>query len=227
MFHNPGQVWASGKTPVKQIMEGAEALKAATGKDPLYIPWRMAPSGGDFANMTGETMLSYAQSAMNKKQKAAVNKQIKQFIPDWKGLDAEESVQQFIAAPDRVRKSIKFALDRDFRNNGGLSIGEARLSVADQKQLTAPDAGIMNVGEIFADMPVIKESGHPSYPRGVPGQGLGRFDTPHSIFELLPQVSKQRGILDPTMPAQTDIRALQMKPYYGLIDDQLLKSLGY
>jgi hypothetical protein len=34
-------------------------------------------------------------------------------------------------------------------------------------------------------------------------------------------------ILDPLNPSQTDIRALQMKPYAGIITPDILKKLGY
>jgi hypothetical protein len=227
MFNNPGQVWASAQGPVNQIMKNAQVIKEVTGQDPLYIPWRMAPSGGDFAAMTGETMLSYANSALSKKEKAKVDKEIKKFIPNWSGLAADESVNQFRSAPDKARKALKNALDTNFRNSGGLSIGEARLAVTDPKQLSARDAGIMNIGEIYTGRPVIQQSGHPSYPRGVPGQGLGRLKEDRSIFELLPQAARERNIIDPRNPGQTDIRALQMKPYAGVIDAKLLKALGY
>ena len=226
MFNNPGQVWASAQGPVKQLMQAADVLKQTTGQNPLYIPWRMAPTGGDFATMTGETMLSYAESAMSKTDKKALNKTIKEFIPDWKGVDSPESIKQFRDAPDAVRKAVMNQMDVSFRDVGGLNIGEARLSVADPKQLVAPDAGIMNIGEIFADQPMIMQSGHPSYPRGVPGQGLGIVEDQRGIYELLPAAARERGILDPTMPSQTDIRALQMKPYYGIINEELLRSLG-
>lgn len=227
MFYNPGQVWASGQNPVKQIMQNAQVIKEVTGQNPLYIPWRMAPSGGDFATMTGETMLSYANSALSKKEKTKVDKEIKKFIPDWSGLASDKSVEQFRGAPDSARKALKNALDTNFRNTGGLSIGEARLAVADPKQLMGADAGIMNVGEIFAGSPIVAVSGHPSYPKGVPGQGVGRLQENRTIFELLPQVVRERAIADPTKPSQADIRAMQMKPYAGIIDDKLLKSLGY
>jgi hypothetical protein len=71
------------------------------------------------------------------------------------------------------------------------------------------------------------KSGHPSYPRGVAGQGIGMVDREHNIFELLPNVVKERGIANPTAPAQTDLRALQMKPYSGIITAKLLRDLGY
>ena len=50
MFDNPGLVWASGTNPVNQIMD------AARGQRVNYMPWGMAPTGGDFATSTGETM---------------------------------------------------------------------------------------------------------------------------------------------------------------------------
>jgi hypothetical protein len=226
MFNNP-RVWASAERPVKQIMKQAEIGKKITGQDPLLLQWRMAPSGGDFAHMTGETMLNYANASMSASGKKALDSDIKKFIPDWKGVDSDESISQFISQKDKVRKAIKKSLDKNFRNEGGLSIGEARLAVADPKQLTLPDAGIMNVGEIYAGQPIIQQSGHPSYPRGVPGQGLGRLEQQHNIFELLPNVVQARGIQNPTAPSQRDIRALQMKPYSGIITADLLKKLGY
>lgn len=227
MFNNPGQVWASAQNPVNAIMKGANEIKSATGQNPLFLPWRMAPTGGDFAAMTGETMLAYADSAMNKTQKRLLDKSIKQYIPEWSGVSDPASVEQFRTAPDKVRKALKGMMDVNFRNEGGLNIGQARLAVADPAQLVAPDAGVMNVGEIYAGSPTVMQSGHPSYPRGVPGQGLGALAENRNIFELMPEVARARGIANPTQPGQTDIRALQMKPYAGIIDNALLKRLGY
>jgi len=227
MFNNPGQVWASAQGPVKQLLEQAAEIKQATGKDPLYMPWRMAPSGGDFAAMTGETMLAYADSAMGKMQKKNLDKSIKKFIPDWSGVSDPASVEQFRMAPDKKRKAIKKLMDTEFRDAGGLNIGGARLAVSDPAQLAAQDAGVMNVGEIFANSPMIMQSGHPSYPRGVPGRGLGTLVEDRNIFELMPEVVQARGIPDPKNPRATDIRALQMKPYSGIITNELLKRLGY
>jgi hypothetical protein len=227
MFNNPGQVWASAQGPVKQLLKQANAIKKATGEDPLYMPWRMAPTGGDFAAMTGETMLSYADAAMGKSQKMALDKSIKNLIPDWAGVSNPASVEQFRGAKDKTRKAIKKLMDVNFREEGGLNIGGARLAVSDPTQLNAQTGGVMNVGEIFSGRPMVMESGHPSYPRGVPGQGLGTLAEDRNIFELLPEVAKARGIPDPMNPRTTDIRALQMKPYAGVITNELLKRLGY
>jgi hypothetical protein len=227
MFNNPNQVWASGQAPSKQIVELAQNLKQTTGQNPLYLPYRMTPSGGDFANMTYETMLNYAESAMSKADKKELNKTIKEYIPDWKGVDSRESIQQFRETPDTVRKEIMNQIDVKFRDAGGLNIGETRLAVADPKQLNAPDLDVMNIGEIFADQPLIMQSGHPSYPRGIPGQGLGIIDQPRNVFELLPNLAKARGITDPRNYSDADRRVMEMKPYGGIIDEKLLKSLGY
>ena len=227
MFNNPGQVWASASGPVKQLMKQANEIKTATGQNPLYLPWRMAPSGGDFAAMTGETMLAYADSAMGKMKKRSLDKSIKEYLPDWLGVSDPASIEQFRKAPDKTRKAIKDVMDKNFREEGGLNIGSARLAVSDPAQLAAQEGGIQNVGEIFANSPMIMQSGHPSYPRGVPGKGLGVLAEDRNIFELLPEAARARGIANPAAPGQTDLRALQMKPYAGVITNNLLKSLGY
>lgn len=226
MFNNPGLVWSSGKTPANALVKYANEIKQATGQDPIYLPYRMAPTGGDFAQFTGETMLAYADAAMGKTQKKQLDRSIKKFIPTWSGVSDPASVQQFRDAPDKTRKAIKAMMDRDFRNEGGLNIGSARLAVSDPAQLAAQEGGIQNVGEIFAGSPLVKSS-HPAYPGGVQGKGIGTLAEDLNIFELLPEVVKARGIPDPKNPRPSDLRAMQMKPYSGVISNELLKSLGY
>ena len=226
MFNNPGLVWSSGNTPAKALMKYANEVKSATGQNPIYMPYRMAPTGGDFAQFTGETMLAYADSAMGKTQKRLLDKSIKKFIPDWAGVSDPTSVAQFRDAPDAKRKAIKAMMDRDFRNEGGLNIGSARLAVSDPAQIAAQEGGVQNVGEIFAGN-ALQRSTHPAYPGGVPGQGIGTLAEDLNIFELLPDVVKARGIPDPKNPRPSDLRAMQMKPYSGVITNELLKRLGY
>jgi len=226
MFNNPGLVWSSGNAPSKALMKYADEVKSATGQNPLYLPYRMAPTGGDFAQMTGETMLSYADASMGRMQKKNFDKAIKKFIPDWAGVSDPASVAQFRAAPDSKRKAIKKMMDRDFRDEGGLNIGSARLAVSDPAQLAAQEGGVQNVGEIFTGSPILKST-HPAYPGGVQGQGIGTLAEDHNIFELLPDVVKARNIPDPKNPRASDLRAMQMHPYAGVIDNALLKRLGY
>ena len=227
MFNNPGQVWSSGKQPAKALMKYADEIKSATGQNPLYLPYRMAPTGGDFAQMTGETMLAYADASMGKMQKKQLDKLIKQYIPDWVGVSNPASVAQFRQMPDQTRKAIKDRMDVKFRDEGGLNIGSARLAVSDPAQLEARQGGIMNVGEIYAGKPIITESGHPAYPSGIPGRGIGTLNQDTSIFEMLPEYVKARNIADPRMPSDADMRSISMKPYAGVITNKLLKQLGY
>ena len=158
MFNNPNQVCASAKSPSAQIIKQAQMLREWTGKDPLFMPWRMAPTGGDFANMTGETMLQYMSNNMPKSIQRSVNKDIKGFIPNFKGINSEEGINQFRNQSDITRKAIKNMLDVQYRDKGGLSIGEARLAVADPYQLNASESGLQNVGQIFSNEPMIQNS---------------------------------------------------------------------
>jgi len=221
-----GDVWASGVNPAKSIMSSAQNMASLTGQNPLFIPWRMAPSAGDFSNMTGETMLAYSSASMGKGSKKALDKSLGKFMPGWLGVDNPESIAQFRAAPDTTRKAVKNMMDTNFRDRGGLGIGEARMAVADPKQLSAADGGIMNVGEIFAGSP-LNRSSHPSYPMGIPGQGLGVLQGNQNIFSLLPDAAQSRGLLDVNSPRTTDLRALQMKPYSGIITEAMLRKMGY
>lgn len=246
MFNNPSAVWASAEHPSRQILEIARGLKSQSGRDPLYIPWRMAPSGGDFSTTTGELMLGYASANMTKTTKKALDKAIRSYrttgsskegrqvnaglkIEGWKGIDDPSSVEVWRNTPDAVRKELMNMMDVEFRKKGGLSIGAARLINADPVQLVGRDAGIQNVGRIFSDVDIF-ESNHPSYPFAVPGAGVGvlRKADKATIFDLLPEArfgQSQRKVKDPANPTTQEIRALQMKPYAGTITEKILRRM--
>ena len=59
------------------------------------------------------------------------------------------------------------------------------------------------------------------------GTGLlsGVVGAPYGLFKGI--TSGRYGSPDPMNPRPSDLRAMQMKPYSGLITDELLKSLGY
>tara|TARA_R110002020_G_scaffold325078_1_gene540692 strand:+ start:158 stop:1333 length:1176 start_codon:yes stop_codon:yes gene_type:complete len=239
MFRFPNQVWASGKNPINALDINAKTIKSVTGEDPLYIPFRMSPTGGDFSHMTGETMLAYADAAMPLKQKKKADKLIKSLIPEWKGMSDPKSIKQYSDASDEVRKEIQSQLDKQFRASGGLGRGEARLAVSDPNQLTAQDGGILNIGEIFSEStPLFKPTQHRSYPYVLQGKGIGQVKTDKTIFELLDldkriqldKKGKPTGkiiTIDKKNPTSDDLRSLQMKPYSGRLTEELLKKLGY
>lgn len=223
MFENPA-AWASGGNVITSLMKARDEFP---GENPLLLPYRMTPTGGDFATMTGETMISYASANMTNKTKKQLDKQIKELIPEWKGVDDPESIKQFQNAKTNVRKYIQQqVMDVNFRNEGGLSIGEARLAVTDPKQAQAGDLQIQNIGEIFAGART--PSDHPAYPFNLPGQGLGYTDQEVNIFELMPEArvgADQRFVADPQRPTRSDARALEMKPYTGRITEDILRGL--
>ena len=247
---NPGQVWASARNPVNQILKAAGELRETYGKDPLFIPWRMAPTGGDFATMTGETMMGYASAAMSPAQKKKLDKAIRDYvtvgsidqntkkrvnaglrIKGWKGVDDPRSVEVWRNTPDAVRKEIKDKVfDKKFRGDGSLSIGQARLAVADPAQVNARDAGIQNVGRIYTGKDPM-QSTHPAYPYGVPGEGIAQLSgiDDVSIFELLPGLllgKKQLPVVDPINPTARNIRGMQMAAKSGVITEDVLRNLS-
>ncbi len=239
MFRFPNQVWASGQNPINALDINAKTIKSVTGQDPLYIPFRMSPTGGDFSHMTGETMLAYADASMPLKQKKKADKLIKNLIPEWKGMSDPKSIKQYSDAPDKTRKKIQQELDKQFRDVGGLGKGEARIAVSDPNQLTAQDGGILNIGEIFSDRyPLFKPTQHRSYPYVLQGKGIGQVKNDKTIFELLDldkrvQLDKKGNptgkiiTINKKNPTSDDLRSLQMKPYSGILTEELLKKLGY
>jgi hypothetical protein len=227
MFLNPGQVWASGKNPVNDIIRQAAELKEKTGFDPLYLPWRMAPTGSDFAGMTGETMLNYANVSLTKTNKTKLDRQLKKIIPEWAGVGSTKGINQYNKASKVQRDAVLDTLDKNFRDAGGLSIPEARVAITDPAQLNAADSGLMYVGEIFGKQPALTKTGHPSYPFGVPGRGVGILSEDRRAYELLTDKARERNIIDPRNVNISDTRALQMKAHSGILTPELLKKLGY
>ena len=114
----------------------------------------MAPTGGDFSTMTGEAMIAYASKNMGYNARRSLDKTLRDIIPGWKGIQDPLSVNAYRAANGNQRKLALNKLD-SFRDKGGLSIGQARLSVADPRQIDAIDFQTMNIGEINPDMPLL------------------------------------------------------------------------
>lgn len=224
MFDNPDMVWASDPQVVAGLKKRADILRKQTGKDPIYLPWQMAPTGGDHATMTTEVMLRHAKSNMLKKDQKALDKEIKQIIPDWKGVNDPASIDQIYNVSGDKRKQIQQLMDVGYKDKGGMSRGEARLAVSDMTQLQGRQGRLINVGEI-AEGDIIVDSGHPTYSAALRGQGLGALDRDIVATEILPAMVETRRIADPANPSAQDIRALQMKGYYGIIDEDLLRAL--
>jgi hypothetical protein len=225
MFRNPGQVWASAPAITRRMHQGA----LAGGEDTAaFFPFRMGPTGGDYAEKTGRTMMAYDAAAMNKRQKRDLNRAIKKEFSAWPGIDSEKA-NDFLSSLNGPRRSRFLKVMDSMRNDGGLSLGEARVSVVDPEQLNATDFRLMNVGEIDTTSPLIEDSGHITYKTGLPGEGIGRLRDAEKIspFDLEP--ASRTGPIraaDPLNPTLEEMYTLRQQPEArGVITPEILKRL--
>lgn len=256
MFDDPDLVWASDPKVVQQMSEVAQELRRSTGQDPYFMPWRMAPQGGDYATMTTDVMFEYANKNMDPKKAAEIDKVIREVgqvvpkedangkkykvsvtAPEWKGIKNPETAAQIHNLSGDQRKMIQDKLDKLGRDYGGISLGEARLAVSDPTQYNAPGGGMQNVGLVNA-LSGVTSSTHPTYRGGLFGEGVGRLKEDVQVYQLLPKAAAYRMqprnnkqgqpipvMQDPRNPASNDLRALQMKPYSGIITEQVIRNV--
>ena len=230
-------MWASGSSVTPQMMKAATEMQSRTGENPIFMPWRMAPTGGDFAHKTGQTMLSYAAENMPIKVKKSLNSDIKKIIPDWVGVDDPRSMEQYGSIPDKVRKKLMNHMDKNYRDKGGISITQARLAVSDQSQLNAPVSGFQNVGMFDMDRGSVAGGGNATYPSSVGGDYLGTLDTDVTAMDLNPErlarAMNRKGEFT-SGPQGTDLlstrkaprRAMEVGTWGGVISEDLIRSLA-
>ena len=193
-----GLVWASEKSPVSNIMNLASKLYEKTGQKPIYLPYRMGGQGSDFATMTGEMMMAYADATLGAADKARFNKIIGKKIKNFKGISDPEGYKQFAELSGDARKSIQSKLSAEFGEaGGGLTLPMVRAMIADPKQINKPSFFLQNVGEIDPTRDVMVGTGHRTYSRGVPGQGLGLLSEDINVANLVPELSNIYNIGDP------------------------------
>lgn len=227
MFLNPGSVWASADSVVGQMQREAQKLKAATGKDPLYSPFRMAPGGMDFSTMPGDAMLSFIDTTASRKLKNELTQQIRQVVPEFKGFDGKWYDQYAELSGDQ-RKAIQTVLDAR-RDVTGIGSGKGRVAVTDQDQLLGGDGTLMNIGEISSSGK-IKPSSHRTYPMNLPGEGVGRLEKNDVLVtQLFPETTDLSGNVrrtkDINNPTHSDVRSFQMRPIGGVIDEKMLRRV--
>ena len=226
---NTGKVWASDKAVVlgsgeSRMLQMAKNLKQKTGREPLFAPWTMAPTGVDYSTMTGETMLKYAQGNMSKSALRSLDKDIKKIIPDWNGISDPASMDKFYQAGGDSRKSIIQLMDKKYRDKGALTSGEARLAVTDTAQYLNADGTLRNVGQINPDVPAFMDDVHPTYNTALGGAGVGRFQDPVQVYELFPAAAMLGGF-NPMNPPRNALRSLEMKPWSTIITEDLIKGI--
>ena len=239
MFANPagreGQVWAQDRGATSAFLNSFMGLDGKPIADEvLMLPYRMAPSGGDFSTMTGEVMVTHARNAVSKKAKRQADKTIKEFYPAWKGIDNPESIDQIREMTGDPRKSLLQVMDRDLRDEGGLGIGQARLAVTDRAQYNAPDFNLQNVGVAnpYGDSR-FEVSGHRTYGQGLAGRPEGILrEQDINVFELMPDLVSARGFDSVDSLLRADPATLAKEQYTlrrgtrgGVITEEMLRDI--
>ena len=239
MFANPagreGQVWAQDRGATSAFLNSFMGLDGKPIADEvLMLPYRMAPSGGDFSTMTGEVMVTHARNAVSKKAKRQADKTIKEFYPAWKGIDNPESIDQIREMTGDPRKSLLQVMDRDLRDEGGLGIGQARLAVSDRAQYNAPDFNLQNVGVAnpYGDSR-FEVSGHRTYGQGLAGRPEGILrEQDINVFELMPDLVSARGFDSVDSLLRADPATLAKEQYTlrrgtrgGVITEEMLRDI--
>lgn len=244
MRTNPS-MWASGRGPVANMIKAAQGMKEKYGKDPLFGGWRMTPTGSDFAGqMTGGTMMSYAAQNMPRSAKNDLNRLLKLYIPSFVGVDSPMAPVQFAALPDEQRKMAMSSMDKLFRKEGGISLPQARLAIADQTQINAPTLGFQNIGRFDTSQGPLTGQGNLTYPDAIAGNFLGRLDSDVNLIDLNPTNVYQgqsdsggfgRSILVDKDGVFRDVddpegynaarRSAEINPYGVFIDEALLTDL--
>ena len=238
MFANPlgreGQVWAQDQGATSGYLNALRLGGRRFNNDEvLMLPYRMAPTGGDFATMTAEVMVTHARHAVPKTMKTKADKKIREFYPSWKGIDDPESIKQISEMSGDPRKKILNVLDIGLRNEGGLGIGQARLAVSDRMQFNAPDMGLQNVGFLNPLGGRFEVSGHRTYGQGLAGRGGGVLrEQDINAFELLPEFAQERGFnsvddllrTDPKRMTEEQYTLRRRKPI-GIITEDILRGI--
>ena len=239
MFANPagreGQVWAQDRGATSAFLNSFLGLDGKPIADEiLMLPYRMAPSGGDFSTMTGEVMVTHARNAVSKKEKRKADKTIKEFYPAWKGIDNPESIDQIREMTGDPRKSLLQVMDRDLRDEGGLGIGQARLAVTDRAQYNAPDFNLQNVGiaNPYGNSR-FEVSGHRTYGQGLAGRPEGILrEQDINVFELMPDLVSARGFDSVDSLLRADPATLAKEQYTlrrgtrgGVITEEMLRDI--
>ena len=214
-------VWVSDPNVVKSLAARAAQLRKDFGRDPILLPYAMAPTGIDFATMPLDTMVNYARQGMSKANIRKLDSQIKKVIPSWKGVMDPEANAVFRDVPGDKRKYVANIIDKNFRNeNGGLSISEARAATSDAGQYLTPDGTLRNVGVIDTSRQMAP-SDHPTYRGGLPGEGIGTLKEDLNVRPFMENAGRE------LTGDAADIRSLSMNPSFsqGVIDDKLLRKI--
>ena len=199
-------VWASDAQPINKLVKEAQGIAKETGKEPIYIPFRMKPTGMDYSKQIADSMIQSALVRLNKSQIAELNDTIRAeaFITpkdspkkligeNFKGIDIENPLNDSVSGD--LRKEIIRIMDRDYRYDGGQkikrgsdegtsSLAQVRVANADPTQLNKEPMTLQNVANLDMDNLKRDVSFHDTYNTGIGGEALGRIKEDVSLLDL-------------------------------------------
>lgn len=223
-----GNLWASDYDVVNgKFVPRYLSLRKGTGKDPLFAPYTMTPTGGDFNHQTTETMLAYLDTTLGRTDKSMLNKKMKQIVPNWTGFESPNIQKVMDGMTTKERAATRLMLDRDYRNTGGLTVGEARAVNTDPNQIDAPRGILMNFGRM--EEGVGTASNHPTFSGAVKGQPIGQFQEqfPATLLFSDKQLYSPERITQTNRfnPNTADMRSLEMYPRSTIITENRLRDV--
>lgn len=231
MFDQPNSVWAADLKNAADHLDLARQLRLETGQDPVFLPWAMGPTAIDFSHMPRELMLRYAEANMPKATRGRLERGIREIVPEFETTSDPASFAVFQRAVGKQRGALNSLLDQ-FREQGGLGIGSARLAMTDLDQIGLPLTSLRNVG-VISSRSDLEPSRHPSYRTSVPGEGVGRLREPIGALDLLPDILRDAELSDPfgfpvgvVKGVKSPLRSLQMAPKGGVITEDILRVIG-
>jgi|AOAMet1_04_M0_20_1038515.scaffolds.fasta_scaffold03390_2 hypothetical protein len=240
-----GVLWASHRDAISSIIRQAGEAKQMYGKDPIYLPFRMSPTGLDFSHQVVDSMLQSALQGLNRSQKTKLDKMIRTQSKDletgkninqkWKGIDAENPL---LGSNGAERKAIARIIDVNFRDgagiytkgadNGVLSWTKARLANTDHRQLNKQEGTLQNVGQIELNS-TDHARRHTSYDSSLPGAPVGILSHDLHISDLNPIIASggqragQRITREGLLPNET--RQINTSNHMGLISHEMLMRM--
>lgn len=231
-------VWSSDRskilgreTPGTFIGISRKLQELTPGKEPLFLPHSMTPTGVDYSQVS-EVMLSHAKNNLDQSTIRSLDKDIKEIYPDWLGLDTEGAINDLNRVSGEYRKKIINLIDKDYAKQGAINAGQARLALIDEGQRFLRPGTVLNMGAIdISRMPVTGDV-HPVYDTGLYGEGRGRLSVPLSVYELNPQAAYLSGIrpdqlMSPPRQSgqQGGLRSLEGSPLTGIITEDVLRGI--
>ncbi len=223
IFHNP-QVWSSGQSPITKMYNQAFRLKEQTKKNPIMLPRLLGPQGVDFDKNIATTQLSYNLANAPADTLKLQDDILRMFVPNWKGAGDPESMRAFYELPADVRKTVQVKLD-SLKNQGGLSLGNARVALTNPAYIDVPNQFLPAVAEIDVDGKITKNQ-NVNYPFGLQGKGLGLLSEPLTANELVsPEGELSWGEKGPVRPQDTNFY-FQRADTSGILDREYLNKLS-